>query len=161
MASLQNCIMSLRESVALVEDSIKALDATTHDIPRVQKVLMTRRVFGLVPETDLENAKQTFKESVEPQISTMLERIDRELQKMSRRKINLQNRHDLQAVRLQGSKREAVDLPFSRLRKLGPLDEAKLTRLKFLKNKKERLKYSLSRLRLQDRLSVTPSLPPP
>lgn len=161
--SLANCIGSLRESVNLLDDSLKTLVDTTSDIPRVRNVILTRRVFGLIPESDLNNAKQSFKNEVEPQLDILMVKIDRSLQRLHRRQTNLQNKRDLQAVRLSGaSKRDSViDLPLNRISK--DVDELKLTRLKFLHNKKERLKYSLSRLNLQEqrtRLSFPP-LPHP
>ncbi|KAK6200238.1 DASH complex subunit Spc19 [Scheffersomyces amazonensis] len=164
--SLGNCLSSLRESVRLLDDSYKVLYDSTKDVSRTKKVLLTKRVFGLIPESDLKNAKVNFKGQIEPQLSSLLSTIDRELVKLNKRKVNLQNKYDLQAVRLSGSTSSSntntsTNIP---LDKISKVDSTKLSRLKFLRNKKERLKYSLSRLNLQDkksRLSVTPSLPHP
>jgi DASH complex subunit SPC19 len=42
--SLEGCISSLRESLALLDSSIKTLDAGVSDFPRLAKVLQTTRV---------------------------------------------------------------------------------------------------------------------
>ncbi|KAK6463153.1 DASH complex subunit Spc19 [Scheffersomyces coipomensis] len=160
--TLSNCISSLRESVQLLDDSYKLLYDSTKDVVRIKKVLQTKRVFGLIPESDLNSAKTNFKVQVEPQVNQLLTTIDKELIKLNKKKINLQNKFDLQAVRLSGSSAAATAATSGTnlsLNKIGKIDSSKLNRLKFLRNKKERLKYSLSRLNLQDkksRLSMTP-----
>lgn len=162
-SSINNCLISLRESVGLLGECVKILGDTTEDAPRLKKVLMTRKVFGLVPEMDLINAKKNFKNGIEPQIEEAIVRIEKEMARLKRRKINLHNKYDLQAVRLASStKRDLVaGVSLNKINK-SSIDELKLARLNLLRNKKERLKYSLSKLDLQDqkaRLSIIPSLP--
>lgn len=167
--SLSNCISSLSASVALLNDSLKTIDNATKDIPRLKKVLSTNKVFGLVPELDLESAKRNIQNEVQPQINALVLKIEKELSKLKRKKTNLASKVDLQQVRLENAAKSNRDslsgikgITANRISK-GDIDELKLARLKLLQNKKERLKYSLSRLNLQDkraRLSTIPSLPP-
>lgn len=161
--SLSTCINTLRESVDILGDSVKLLDETTRDVPRLKKVLDTQKVFGLVPEIDLINAKKCFRDEIKPQIDSTMAKIEKEMNKLNRKKTNLRSKYDLQAVRLTSSKKRDsfMGLPIKKINK-DKLDELKLARLRLLRNKKERLKYSLSRLDLQEqraRLSLIPSLP--
>ncbi|KAK6456270.1 DASH complex subunit Spc19 [Scheffersomyces xylosifermentans] len=150
--SLANCIASLRESVNLLDDSLNILNQTTQDIPRIKNVLLTKRVFGLIPESDLNNAKQNFQIEVEPQVNSLMSRIDKSLQVLHRKHTKLQNRYELQSVRLSSSKRDSLgDVPLSRISKAKNVDEKKLARLQILRIKKERLKYTLTTLNLQER----------
>lgn len=145
------------------------MDNATKEIPRLKKVLATNKVFGLVPELDLESAKRNIQNEVQPQVDALVLKIEKELNKLKRKKTNLASKVDLQQVRLENAAKSNRDslsgikgILASRIAK-GDIDEQKLARLKLLQNKKERLKYSLSRLNLQDkkaRLSMIPSLPP-
>lgn len=157
MSSLHTCSRILHSSVQLLDSSLDSLDAATRDIPRLQKVLATQKVFGLVAERDLDSAKRQVHTDTHPQIEHIVERIEGEVTRLRRRRLALQSQLELQKVRLQTAKdrraRDSVD----------GLQGAKLARLKLLQNKKDRLKYSLSRLNLQSRrarLSLIPSLPP-
>lgn len=163
--SLASCVESLSASVNLLDESFKTLDEAAHDLSRLQKVLSISKVFGLVPELDLENAKQNVRKEVEPQISNIITKVQNEVSKLERKKMNLVSKVDLQQVRLetfQGSSRDSIGrgVTFRGRVVKGSGDELKVARLKLLQNKKERLKYSLSRLNLQQRLSMIPSLPP-
>jgi Spc19 len=42
--ALEGCVSSLRESLALLDSSIKTLDTGVNDLPRLSKVLQTTRV---------------------------------------------------------------------------------------------------------------------
>lgn len=84
--SLSNCISSLSASVALLNDSLKTIDNATKDIPRLKKVLSTNKVFGLVPELDLESAKRNIQNEIQPQINALVIKIEKELSKLKRKK---------------------------------------------------------------------------
>ncbi|ODV67808.1 hypothetical protein HYPBUDRAFT_148114 [Hyphopichia burtonii NRRL Y-1933] len=161
--TLESCVESLKGSVEFLEVSLKRLDEVTRDVPRLKRVLTTDKVFGLVPELDLENAKKKLQHETHPQINIMVEKIEREISRLTRRKNNLTGKIELQRIRIDGARKNTSnDMEIGRVVK-GDINEHKLTRLKLLQNKKERLKYSLSRLNLQDkknRLSMIPSLPP-
>ncbi|CAH2354797.1 DASH complex subunit Spc19p [[Candida] railenensis] len=165
--SLSNCVSSISASVSLLDDSINTLDDAAKDLARLKKVLSIKKVFGLVPESDLENAKQNIKSEVQPQIGSVLVRIRRELNTLERKKMNLIGKIDLQEQRLdsaRGGKSSSTNKKIRRkLVYRGDVSDEKLTRLMLLQNKKDRLKYSLSRHNLQSqraRLSKIPSLQP-
>lgn len=151
----------LESSLDLLDSSLRSLDSATRNVPRLKKILHTQKVFGLVPELDLESAKRNFETETHPQISYLVDKIEKEVARLKRKKIGLESKLELQHVRLQSAENNARDS----LRGRGPknVDPQKIARLKLLQNKKERLKYSLSRMNLQNtraRLSVIPSLPP-
>lgn len=162
--SLSNCVSSISASVSLLDDSIKTLDEAANDLARLKKVLSIKKVFGLVPELDLENAKLNIKLEVQPQIGNVLSRIRRELNVLELKKMNLIGKIDLQEQRLDSARGGRGSV--GKLKKItytGNISDEKLTRLKLLQNKKDRLKYSLSRQKLQSqraRLSKIPSLQP-
>lgn len=148
----------LESSVRLLDSSIKSLDKATRDVPRLKKVLDTQKVFGLVPELDLESAKKHLKMETHPQITYLMGKVEKELARLRRKKASLESKLQLQQVRLETAEKNGRD---PRTTRHG--DDQKLARLKLLQNKKERLMYSLSRLNLQStraRLSVVPHLPP-
>lgn len=152
----------------LLDDTLGILDDSTRDISRLRRVLSTNKVFGLVPEMDLENAITSMKDEVKPQLNAMIRKIESELNKLKRKNSSLAGKVNLQQVRLENATKSSQDMPdvlrvLGRRIEKGVIDENKLSRLKFIQNKKERLKYSLSRMNLQDkraRLSMIPSLPP-
>lgn len=148
-SSLRSCIGLLNESVQFLEESTTVLHSTTKDIPRIRRVLRTRQVFGLVPESDLTNAKQSFKLEINPKVKLIVLKIETELARQRKQKVKLQNKFNLQHVRLQGgtTKKE------SKLQTLlnQAEDNPKVQKLKFLRNKRDRLKYSLTQLNLHQR----------
>lgn len=148
--------------MALLESSIKSLDKATHDTLRLRKVLNTQKVFGLVPELDLESAKRNLESETHPQISYLVGKIEKEVARLRRKKASLESKLELQLVRLQTAEKNPRD-SLGRGRVSKNADPQMLARLKLLQNKKERLKYSLSRMNLQStraRFSMIPSLPP-
>ena len=149
--SLSNCVSSLSASVALLNESCNTLDEAVADISRLKKVLSITKVFGLVPELDLENAKKNVRHEVGPKMERSLFQIRNELGKLERKRMNLISKADLQRVRLETFGANPRDLMVTK-----SVDESKLTRLRVLQNKKDRLKYSLSRMNLQLRLSTIP-----
>lgn len=169
--SLSNCVSLLNASVSLLDESIRTLDDAANDLSRLKKVLTINKIYGLVPDLDLENAKQNIKNEVQPHIGEVILRVKKELNHLERRKLNLMGKRDLQKGRLDsalaatgngkvitGSNSTDVRIVYN-----GQVSEEKLNRLNVLQNKRDRLKYSLSRQNLQrtrTRLSVIPKLHP-
>lgn len=151
----------LENSVVLLETSIESLDKATSDMPRLTKILSTQKVFGLVPELDLESAKRNLETESHPQVTYLVDKIKNEVARLKRKKQTLESKLELQEIRLQTAERSSRDSFTGRIMKnSNPL---KLARLQLLQNKKDRLKYSLSSVNLQNtrnRLSMIPSLPP-
>lgn len=162
LSSLYMSSRILQSSVGLLESSIESLDKAIADVPRLKKVLTTQKVFGLVPEVDLESAKRHLKDETHPQITYLVGKVEQELGRLKRKKASLENKLQLQQVRLTTAENGRESMGRHSINK-GSVDDQKLAKLKLLQNKKERLKYSLSRINLQStraRLSLIPSLPP-
>lgn len=169
---LKECSKSLKASTDMLQLTLDNLDDATKDVPRLKIVLNTEKVFGVVPELDLENAKINLQNKIHPQINFMISKIENELAKLRRRKANLASKADLQKVRLDSAIKSYNDLhknsnnktiSTAQIAKYN-IPEAKLAKLKFLQDKKSRLKFSLSRFKIQDqqaKLGQTVSLPPP
>lgn len=138
--------------VDLLGSSLETLEQATRDIPRLKQVLDTQKVFGLVPERDLQNAQARLKNETHPQITFLLEKLQKEVSRLQRKKMSLESDFNLRKVRLDSmlAKESGEDLE----------REAKYERLRMLRTKKDRLKYSLSRQRLHN-YRLIPLLPPP
>lgn len=163
-APLYTTARILENSVRLLEESKQTLDSTIGDIPRLMRVLDTQKVFGLVPELDLAAAKERVHTDTHPQIQYLMEQIQKETARLRRKKVSLESKFELNRVRLEAAEKNAVDTSLRTANRPGfPEDEHKVARLKFLRNKRDRLNYSLSRYKLQSarsKLSFIPSLPP-
>lgn len=161
---LTNCVGSLQSSIGLLNNSLTLIEDTTKNVPRLESMLTTKKVFGLVPQLDLDHATKTLQDDLQPQIGVLRSKIDQEINRLSRKKTQLNNKIALQKVRLESVKANDHLVNKKRL-SAGNISDEKIHRLRLLQNKKNRLKYSLSRVKLQgnkDRLSMgmSPSLPP-
>ncbi|KAK9366410.1 DASH complex subunit SPC19 [Lipomyces kononenkoae] len=141
--SLQGCVSSLNASVDLLASSIASLSSGVDDLPRMKTVLKARRVFEVVPESEVNAIKSSFAGEVEPQIIELLRRAEAAISKLERRQKNLIAKAELQEVRLQRQPR-AQELEGSSVADSN--NDAR--KLKTLQQKRERLEYSLSRLNL-------------
>lgn len=155
MSQLNGCINSLETSIELLNSSIDSLSKATRSFPQLSTVLKAERIFALVPEGDITLTQSALQKNIEPQIISLLTKIETEIVKLERRRDWLVKRVDLQQLRLENASARysyADQTPVS-----GSKDE--MSKLKLLQNRKERLKYSLSRLNLQDkknRMSLVP-----
>ncbi|EGV66700.1 hypothetical protein CANTEDRAFT_101074 [Yamadazyma tenuis ATCC 10573] len=138
---LLSCVSSLRASTQLLDKSIKVVDASTKDVHRLNKILKTDNVFGLVAESDLQHSIKTVQDELEPKVDALKHKYEQEVEKVRNRTNNLKNKIELQRVRLQTIRNSK-----------GSHDvmNDKLLRLNFLRNKKSRLKFNLSRYQLED-----------
>jgi DASH complex subunit SPC19 len=171
--SLEGCISSLRESLALLDSSIKTLDAGVSDFPRLAKVLQTTRVriphrrpsnppksqnwprrqhFELVSEPDLQAAQASLLSEIQPEVDGLLSRVEAYLDKMERREKGLMARCDLQEGRLSSTAGSASSVRKTP-RKAGAAAAGGGTvsaiRMSQARQKKERLSYAIDRLQLQ------------
>lgn len=135
--------------VDLLGSSLASLEQATKDIPRLKQVLDTQKVFGLVPELDLKNAQARLENETHPQITYLLEKLQKEVARLQRKKMSLESDFNLRKVRLD-MVGKGVDGE----------KEAKYEKLRMLRTKRDRLKYSLSRQRLHNYRQI-PLLPPP
>lgn len=161
-AALSTCSRVLDRSTSALQSSNELLQLAIKDVARLRKVLNIQKVFGVVPERDIEAAKECAKTSSHPQIKELRERIYRDLDRLKRKREILKNKSELQKVRLHTAEKNAVDSG-NDSPAVAQASEPQIARLKLLRNKKDRLKYTLSRLKLQQtrtKLSAIPALPP-
>ncbi|KAK9241105.1 DASH complex subunit SPC19 [Lipomyces kononenkoae] len=140
--SLQGCVSSLHASVDLLASSIASLSSGVDDLPRMKTVLKARRVFEVVPESEVNAVKRSFAGEVEPQIIELLRRAEAAISRLERRQKNLVAKAELQEVRLQRQPR--AQEPESSVADSNNNAKKWTT----LQQKRERLEYSLSRLNL-------------
>ncbi|KAI7341404.1 hypothetical protein KC315_g117 [Hortaea werneckii] len=158
-SALQGCVSSLRSSMHLLDSSISILDAGVSDYPRLSKVLQTTRHFELVGEQDLQNAQNGLMSEIEPEVATLLSRVEIYLDKLQRREQSLIAKAELQEGRLSRpaaaqqnsstARETATANPATDRAGAGGLSQAEEARLQQMRQKKERLSYAVSRLELQ------------
>jgi hypothetical protein len=109
------------------------------DFDRLKTVLHNDRVFGVVTETDVIQAKEEVATELQPQIASLVKRVEQELTRLERQERTLIAQAELQAVRLGQSTSISSNKPTAE----------QLERLDELQQAKDRLAYSLKRLDLQ------------
>ncbi|CAX44630.1 19-kda spindle pole component protein, putative [Candida dubliniensis CD36] len=177
--NLDNCTDSLRQSIKILQQSNKLLDETLQDSTRLIKILSTNKVFDLIPELDLNDAKSNFTRNITPQLNQQLNKLEDELIRLQTNKTTLTNKLKLINVRLKNYQRKSngndhdgddddeeggggrvrgrknfnssglSDVDIDNLlinRHKNGYDANKLHQLRFLRDKKTRLQYSLNRL---------------
>lgn len=148
--SLENSVASLGSSLSILRSSNENLENGVRDFSRLKTNLQTNKVFDIVTETDISNAKVEIAQETEPQIRVLLDRAEVELQRLERKKRSLTSKAQLQQVRLeQHTGRKSASTSSNAANS----DEftQQLAKLKELQQKKDRLQYSLSRLNLKGR----------
>lgn len=155
--NLENCNRSLRESIQLLQRTRELLQDTTLDAERLPKILNTKRVYGLIPEFDLEDARTNYKSSITPQITEQLLVIEDEVQQLVQKRDQLQSKLNLVRGRLSNYEEQHdnvkrdlnlnldLDLDLDLLVNNQSYDQGQLQRLRMLRNRKKRLQHTLSR----------------
>ncbi|PNS19601.1 DASH complex subunit SPC19 [Sphaceloma murrayae] len=141
----------------LLDSSINILESGVSDFPRLSTVLQTTRHFELVSESDLRDAQSSLLNEIQPEVESLLSRVDTYLDRLERREKSLIAKCELQegrlgrasSGRLSGAKSPG---PGSRQHGAGAseglkgLEEVKAMQMR---QKKERLSYAVGRLELQ------------
>lgn len=162
MSSLGPSVTSLRSSLSLLESSINLLDAGVSDFPRLRKVLTTEQHFELLPEPTLRAAQQSILDEITPAISGLLGTAEEHIAQLYRREESLRARSDLLEGRLENDRkrrksglggRKAPDRDILGLGTGGAMEgnATKALELKRLRQKKDRLQYTVGRLELQSK----------
>jgi DASH complex subunit SPC19 len=168
---LSGCVTSLQSSISLLSSSIAILDSKVNDFPRLTKVLQTDTVrpgslrpflcstelflqhFHLLPESALTNAQSTLLSTITPELNSLLSRVESHLDKLARREQSLIAKYELQEGRLSGSHPtrsvKASAFRSSRLETGDEEEDREKERLRQIKRKKERLSYTVERLKLE------------
>lgn len=148
--TLNGCITSLSTSVSLLGDALSSLDTHADDFDRLGLILDQNRIFTLVPEHDLSTAKRSLEHEIEPRILKLVDTVKARLTKLERRRDALVSKERLNQVRINNfrsgdntaSANEDVDIEGT---------DEELEHLRQLRLKKDRLKYKLSSINLQNR----------
>jgi len=150
---LCGCVTSLQSSISLLSSSIAILDSKVNDFPRLTKVLQTDTHFHLLPESALTNAQSTLLSTITPELNSLLSRVESHLDKLARREQSLIAKYELQEGRLSGSHPtrsvKASAFKSSRLETGDEEEDREKERLRQIKRKKERLSYTVERLKLE------------
>lgn len=171
---LSSSVASLQSSLSLLTSSINILDAGTKDLPRLSKTLTQTRHFELTPAFKLTQAQESLASELEPAIEKLLARVETECERLERREEGYRARSELLAGRLEGAKfgrnesaggssgsavrtsliqgggngNGEMALRYDN-RSSNSTKWLNWSRLKMLKQKKERLNYAVERLTLQ------------
>jgi DASH complex subunit SPC19 len=169
---LEGCVMSLRNSMQLLDSSINILAEGVNDFPRLAKVLQTTRVclqvlsawlskplsnsflqhFELISESDLQTAQSALLSEIRPEVDNLLKRVENHLDKLERREQSLIAKCDLNDGRLgRDSSGGASSRPNSSAaqRNGKAMSAQQELRFKQLKQRKDRLSYAVETLELQ------------
>ncbi|KAJ5468023.1 Mitotic spindle biogenesis protein Spc19 [Penicillium sp. IBT 31633x] len=162
-ASLSSSVTSLQSSLQILDNSITTLDSGVNDFPRLCKVLQTTRHFELLPEPTLREAQQSLLDEITPSIAHLLTLSSNHIEKLARREQGLKAKCELQEGRLSSnlesrssSSRNQPQGSSLRGRMAGSgagpsgNSASKAAELKRLMQKKERLKFAVDRLELQN-----------
>lgn len=136
--TLSSCVSSLGASVELLDDALASLDDATGDGARLRAVLATNRVFGLVPQADMESAKREVHAEIRPRVQAMVAEALRRMEEARREHANLAKKAALQQMRVRDVDVRVADGASGRGH-----DDAKRARLRLLQDKRERLARSL------------------
>ncbi|CRG85689.1 DASH complex subunit SPC19 [Talaromyces islandicus] len=154
--SLASSVTSLRSSLQLLDSSIDILDSGVNDFPRLTKVLQTTRHFELLPEPTLQEAQQALVDEISPSIAHLLSVASNHVERLARREDSLKAKCELQEGRMSDKQRSSAASRAGSA--AGRPDNnsasdasAKAIQLRRLVQKKERLKYAVDRLELQNR----------
>ncbi|CDO56827.1 hypothetical protein DV495_001988 [Geotrichum candidum] len=155
-ASLQGCVSALSSSVTFLRSASEILDEGTRDFPRLAQILETNRVFDVVTEQEVFEAKDELTQEIEPQITELVARLEAELARLARREKGLASKAQMQDTLIQKleaqleARRENFDGSANSWRARLATEE-QLTELRELQTQSERLAYSLSKANLKQR----------
>ncbi|KAI3403921.2 SPC19 [Candida oxycetoniae] len=146
--NLENCSRSLRESIQLLKDCSNDLEEKTLDSKRMIQVLSTKKVFGLIPEFDLDDAKQSYRSTITPQLDEQVHKLEEELQILVLKRKSLASKLKLTKTRLNNYQRgmQSSDVDLEIFVNNKNYDESSVRKLQMLRNKKKRLQYTLNRV---------------
>ena len=148
---LTPALTSLRTSTSLLASSLSILESGTRDLPRLSRVLSQTRHFELTPSSSLSTAQQAVLSELAPEVERLLERVESVIERREGREEWLRARWALGEGRLgrdagnAGENEQRRKSVKAEKGKKG-VDEVKAARLR---QKKERLSYTVERLTLQ------------
>ncbi|CCC68381.1 hypothetical protein NCAS_0B02970 [Naumovozyma castellii] len=148
----------LDESVECFQDMISQLQGSVDTLKSnseennylTETMLQSRRVFELVPEYDVQRAKLSLIEEVDPVVKTLEEKLRKSLSKMQRELETLQQSCELNELRLNNTHTTGqegdVDMSSDNLVVMASSTNEELETLKQLKTTKRELELKLAHL---------------
>lgn len=143
--SLSNSCTSLSTALSSLREINNTLDQNSKDFNRMSNVLNMNQVFGIVTESEINETKSQLASETQPQIEKLVARIENELARLDRKEKTLSSKAELQQGRLQEVTSTAA------YNSTATKNIEKMEKLRQLKEKRDRLAYSLSRLNLKGR----------
>ncbi|GAA6063712.1 hypothetical protein JCM10212_006826 [Sporobolomyces blumeae] len=135
--ALEGCSLALSQASQHLNGAIDVLHEGTFDLPRLSRVIHSRRAFDLVPSLEIQSAQASLRTEMSPQIQALVERAERGLEGLKDKERALRNRLD---------KRNQPAAPLA-TRTSSPSELALLERrLDELRTKKERMGREVERL---------------
>jgi DASH complex subunit SPC19 len=151
-----HCVAAMRQSLAHLDTTVTVLDAGVADLPRVGGVLAAVRHYELIPQPTLQAAEASLRDEIGPSIVLLLDRAERQLDRLARRVDTLKARSELQAGRLASTSSSAAAATTTTTggvkrkagNRLARADEARF-KARALRARKDALLYSIQRLELE------------
>lgn len=110
------------------------------DFDRLRTIISNNRVFGLVAESDILEAKSQLAKETEPQIKQLLSKVEVELARLERKQTALEAKAQLQEVRLERYSAGSVRTKAS---------PEQLEKLRQLEHTKSRLQSTIKKMNLR------------
>lgn len=98
---LEKSIHLLQDSIDFLNDAIKPLEKSTKDIDSLDKVLKTRNVFDILPESIVLQKSAKVKQIVEPMIEKDIQILDSVISTYNRRKSTLVKQSETLKLKLE------------------------------------------------------------
>lgn len=130
--NLTNCTNALSEIVSSLNDTERLMHIGNKDTQRLKQVLSTSRVFGMIPESDLNDSVNLYQQEVSRSTEAALRKLDVICSDLKQQRLTLQSKKERLIHKL-----NSMPLTGSRLSKRRTLD--------VLKQKKVRLQYSMTK----------------
>lgn len=149
---LDDSVWYLEESVALMQESVETLKRNSEENKYITQVMLQcSKACELIPEFDVERARNDLNEEVEPLVSTLQEKLKKSLSKMKRELDTLNQTYELNALRLNNSNNNEnmdtnIDISTDVVVMTSSTNE-ELEELKELRSKKEQLLQRLESLK--------------
>ncbi|KIM57968.1 hypothetical protein SCLCIDRAFT_1115786 [Scleroderma citrinum Foug A] len=90
--NLRECILAMEDCCEEAHEAQQLLRNGTFDLPRMQKVLESQRVFLLIDEGTVRKYKTDLADEIEPQINELIDRAEQGLKALRRKEALVQNK---------------------------------------------------------------------
>ncbi|CCD24133.1 Spc19p NDAI_0C04740 [Naumovozyma dairenensis CBS 421] len=155
--ALEESVKSFERMIGLLQTTVDTLKHDSEDNTHLtETLLMSRRVFELVPEYDVQRAKLSLIEEVDPIVKTLEDKLQKSTGKLQRELDTIQQTCELNKLRLNNNHRTNLTTGTSNEMDAGNLStdvvvmgsstNEELDTLRALKNRKQELEERLAQL---------------